>query len=369
MVRLHYIDNLRWISILMLFPFHTAFVFCAGWYGYYVLSDYSSAAAHCLTVSVEPWIMPLLFCIAGLSTRFALRKRTPLVYLKERVAKLLVPFLAGLVLICPVIAYYALKFHTGFTGNFTGAFVHFFSSGLHIQDASGIIGDFSVDHLWFILFLFIVSMVGLGVILLGRRLAGFRPDPGSVSLPVLVLLFIPVWLLNFVGFSVTGYTFMSYFAMFLIGYSLLAEDPVLVKVEEYWTVLLAAWILLTVGVMLTGGIILGHYEVFWGTSPLYVLTGWTGVLALLGAGRRLLDISTPFTAYLSMASYPVYIIHQAILVAIAYYVLMLAIPPVLQFAAIVILSVLLTFACYEILRRIPVIRVLFGITGPDMRTA
>ena len=45
------------------------------------------------------------------------------------------------------------------------------------------------------------------------------------------------------------------------------------------------------------------------------------------------------------------IIHQAILVAVAYYMLMLAIPPVLQFAAIVIFSVLLTFACYEILRK------------------
>ena len=364
MVRLHYIDNLRWMCILMLFPFHTAFVFCAGWYGYYVSSAYTSTAAHGLTVAVEPWIMPLLFCIAGVSTKFALQKRTPLVYLKERVTKLLVPFLAGLVLICPVIAYYALKFHTGYTGTFAGAFVHFFSSIQNFPDTSGMSGDFSVDHLWFIFFLFIFSVVALGVILLGKRLAGLALNPDKMNLLVLGLLFIPVWLLNFVGFNVTGYSFMSYFAMFLIGYYLFSMDSVQARLEKYWVVLLATWIVLTIGVMWTYGIFLGHSDVFWGSSAIFVLTGWTGVLALMGAGRHLFDRTNNFTTYLGAASYPVYIIHQAILVAIAYYVVKLAIPPSLQFMAIVIFSILLTFACYEILRRIPGVRALFGIASP-----
>jgi glucan biosynthesis protein C len=368
MVRLHYIDNLRWMAILMLFPFHAAFVFSAGWYGYYVSSDYPSTAAHLLTVSVEPWIMPLLFCIAGVSTKFALEKRTPRVYLKERVTKLLVPFLSGLVLICPVIAYYALKFHADYTGSFFGAFVHFFSSIRNIQNPNGITGDFSVDHLWFILSLFIISVVALGMILLGSRRTGLHLNPGKVSLPVLGLLFIPVWLLNFVGIYETGYSVMSYFALFLIGYYLFAMDSVQAMMEKYWAVLLTAWIVLTIGVMWTYGIILGHYEVFWGYSAIYVLTGWTGVLALLGAGRHLFDITNNFAAYMSAASYPVYIIHQAILVAIAYYVVMLTVPPALQFLAIVIFSFLLTFACYEILRRLPAFRVLFGIASQDKKT-
>ena len=72
--------------------------------------------------------------------------------------------------------------------------------------------------------------------------------------------------------------------------------------------------------------ILGHFEVFWGYSALFVLTGWTGVLAFMGAGRHLFDMTNNFTAYMGAASYPVYIIHQAVLVVIAYYVVMLAIP-------------------------------------------
>ena len=368
MVRLHYIDNLRWICILLLFPVHAATVFCAGWYGYYVSSDYSSSAAHCFYVSVLTWIMPLLFCIAGMSTKFALQKRTSLVYLKERVTKLLVPFLAGIVLICPVIAYYALKFHTGYTGSFAGSFVHFFSSIQNIQARNGIYGDFSVEHLWFILFLFIISVLALGVIVLRRRLTRLNFNLKNVSLLVLVLLFIPVWLLNFVGIEMAEYSFISYFAMFLIGYYLLAMDSIQVQLEKYWAVLLAAWIILTIGGIWIWGIILGHSEILFGNSAIFVLTGWTGVLALMGVGRHLFNITNNFAVYMGEASYPVYIIHQAILVAIAYYVVMLTIPPALQFAAIVIFSILLTFACYEIIRRIPVIRALFGIANPNQKT-
>ena len=367
MVRLHYIDNLRWICILMLFPFHTAFIFSAGWYGYYVSSDYPSTAAHGLAVAVEPWIMPLLFCIAGMSTKFALQKRTPQMYLKDRVTKLLVPFLAGMVLICPVIAYFALKFHTGYNGNFTGAFVHFFSSIRNFPDLNGTGGDFSLDHLWFILSLFIISVVALGVILLVQWQPRLHLNPKKVNLPVLVLLFVPVWLLNFVGIYETGYSLISYFALFLIGYYLFAMDQVQAIVEKYRVVLLVSWIVLTIGVMLVYGMILGHFEVFWGYSALFVLTGWIGVLAFMGVGRHLFDMTNNFTSYMGAASYPVYIIHQAVLVVIAYYVLMIEIPPAQQYAAIMIFSILLTFACYEIVRKIPVVRALFGITRPQKK--
>jgi len=206
------------------------------------------------------------------------------------------------------------------------------------------------------------------MILLGRRQKRLHLNPKNVSLLVLFPLFIPIWLLNFLGIEVAEYSFISYFAMFIIGYYLLAMDSVQVQLEKYWAVLLAAWIILTIGCIWIGGIILGNSELLWGNSAIFVLTGWTGVLALMGMGRHLFNFTNNFAVYMGEASYPVYIIHQAILVAIAYYVVMLAIPTALQFAAIVIFSLLLTFACYEIIRRIPVVRTLFGITSPKKKT-
>lgn len=363
MARLHFLDNLRWMAILLLFPLHAAFVFCAGWYGYYVMSPYSSVAAHCLTVAIEPWIMPLLFCIAGISTKFALQKRTPLAYLKERTRRLLIPFFAGVVLVCPVIAYYALKFNTGYDGSYAGAVVHFFSSAFTIGYSSGQTGGFSVDHLWFILFLFLVSFAALGPILFWRRFFGSRFSSISIPVPVLLLFFVPAWLLNAAGPNVAGYSFLSFFAFFLIGYSLVSAEKVQVSLEENRVLLVAVWIALTIGVMWVGGIVLGQWELFWGSSPLFVLTGWTGALALLGAGRHLLNFSNAVTTYLSAASYPVYIIHHAVLVAVAYYLIAVPILPAVQYTLIVLLSLGVTFACYEIIRRIPVVRALFGVAA------
>lgn len=90
---------------------------------------------------------------------------------------------------------------------------------------------------------------------------------------------------------------------------------------------------------------------------------WLAVLALLGIGKHLMNRTGRFAAYMGGASYPVYILHQHILVAIAYYVLFVAFPPAIQYILIVIISLLLTFACYEVIRRIPGVRWHFGSSG------
>jgi len=370
MPRLHYLDNLRWMSILLLFPVHAAVVFSTGWFGYYVTSDYTFPAALWIIVSIMPWLMPLLFCGAGMSTKFALRSRTPEVYLKERVTRLLVPFLAGLVLLCPVLAYYGLKSHTGYTGSYWDAAIYFFSTITSARDPTGFTGEFNFEHLWFILYLFVISVVALGVILLGKRQTWFRLNPGRVSLPAQVLLFFPLWLMSALGPGESGYSLVAYFFMFLIGYYLFSQDAVQERLERYWSVLVAAWFLLTFCmIVFSGGILSGNLtlvDVI--ASPLSPLAGWVGVLALLGTGRHLMNTTNPLTAYLGAASYPVYILHQPILVAVAWYILMWAAPPAVQFVVIVVFSVLLTFACYEILRRIPIVRVLFGIADPGKKT-
>jgi peptidoglycan/LPS O-acetylase OafA/YrhL len=247
--------------------------------------------------------------------------------------------------------------------------VHFFSSFSAFPYTNGMTGEFSVDHLWFLLFLFLVSLAALCLIQLSRRLIGSRFTSIVMPLPVLLLLFIPAWLLNAAGPNVGGYSLPSYLLFFLIGYALVASDEAQVSLDKNWALLVALWIALTAGVMWIGGIMLGNWGFFWGSSPLYVLTGWAGVLALLGTGRHLLNFSNTITEYLAGASYPVYIIHHAVLVAAAYYLIAVPVPPVVQFTLIVLISLFVTFACYEIVRRIPVVRALFGIAVQKKDTA
>jgi glucan biosynthesis protein C len=310
MERLHYIDNIRWICSLLLFPVHAAVVFAGGVHGYYVQSSQPSMAAQVFLGIIIPRIMPLLFCVAGMSTRFAFAKRTPARYLNERVTKLLVPFITGVIVVCPVLAYYALKFHTDYTGSFADAFVYFFSTLPGFQRANTYTGGFTYGHLWFILYLFIVSVLALGIILLVKRAGWDQPREREAALPLLVLLFIPIWLLNNAGYVQSGFSLLSYLALFLIGYYLISRDTVQQQLEHSWRYFLCAWVVLTLVLLIAeSGALTGAAAGEDPTSPLFSLTGWIGVLAFIGTGRHLINRTGPFAAYMGAAAYPVYIIH------------------------------------------------------------
>ena len=88
-VRKPFIDNMRWIAVLFLFPYHAARIF-DGIQPFYIKGPASELATD-FVLSCTPWFMPLLFVVAGVSTRYALRKRSRRAYIRERFAKLLVP--------------------------------------------------------------------------------------------------------------------------------------------------------------------------------------------------------------------------------------------------------------------------------------
>ena len=58
---------------------------------------------------------------------------------------------------------------------------------------------------------------------------------------------------------------------------------------------------------------------------------WESILAFLGVAKRYFNFRTKVTAYLARGSFPVYILHQSILVAVAYYVVKLCPIPAAQY--------------------------------------
>ena len=99
-MRRHFIDNLRWMCILLLFPYHAAMIFNCWGEGFYVRCAPNEPISAVIIASYT-WFMPLLFALAGASSRFAMEKRTTREYILERVKKLLVPFAAGVLLLVP----------------------------------------------------------------------------------------------------------------------------------------------------------------------------------------------------------------------------------------------------------------------------
>lgn len=73
--RKNYIDNIRNITILMLFPFHTLMIWNDFGSKFYIWQG-DNRVFSTLIVLINPYFMPILFVIAGMSARYALEKRS-----------------------------------------------------------------------------------------------------------------------------------------------------------------------------------------------------------------------------------------------------------------------------------------------------
>ena len=99
--------------------------------------------------------MPLLFVLAEISTKYALQKRTRKEYLIERVKRLFIPFLFGTIVFMPVMSYIADKFNCSYSEEF----LHYAVFYTRYTDLTGADGGFSVGQFWFLLYLFIASIL------------------------------------------------------------------------------------------------------------------------------------------------------------------------------------------------------------------
>ena len=76
MKRQYYIDNLRWIWIVLLIPFHTAMAWNC-WESNYIWFHKNKILSS-FVIFIHPYYMPLLFLLAGMSMKYALEKRFPI---------------------------------------------------------------------------------------------------------------------------------------------------------------------------------------------------------------------------------------------------------------------------------------------------
>ena len=309
---------------------------------------------------VSPWFMPMLFALAGISTAYALEKRTSRQYLAERFSKLFIPFIAGLLLLIPAQTYFAERFHNGYTGGYFEQYVLFFTKP---TDLSGYTGGFTPGHLWFILYLFVISLFMLPLLQWYRR--GRRRLPtDKMTVPMLLPMFFITSALSLVlnlGGKSVGY-FLGYFAL---GFFILSADAVQGKLEKNRWLLLAAFVVLTALKNIYRDDIARYSDILYGLF--HDLVSWLGILSLLGLGRSCLNSGNRVTRYLAEASFPIYIFHQTALVAAAYFVFRLTPAVPLQVVLILALTFAVTMAAYALFRRIPGLRFLFGIKKPAPR--
>ncbi len=350
-MRIKYIDNIRILCILLLIPYHTCMIY-NNWGELFYVTEKPSELASQFTGIVWPWWMYLLFTVAGISSYYALQRRSAAAYAKERVSKLLLPLLAGLVFIIPVQSYIADIFYNGYSGGYFEHYKIFFTRFTYL---TGQDGGFTPGHLWFILYLFVISMVLLPFMKQyqksSKKLNSDRITVGKL-LPLFLILLVCAPILEIGGKSLTEFA-----TCFALGYFLLSDDRVQDKLEKNRVQLLCLFMaayLLRFIICFTG---YGD-TLLWDIEQRMIT--WFGILAILGWGRRYLNSSNRLTDYFSNAAFPIYYFHQSILVIIGYFTLKTVHITWLQFLLITAVTFLLTLLTYELLRRIKPACILFG---------
>jgi len=377
-IRVHYLDWLRALAVLGVFVYHSLQPFSTD--EWHVKNDRLSGVIGGLISFVDPWGVAFFFLIAGASTFLALRWRTAGQYVGERLMRLLLPLVVAYLLLSPVQAFIEERHFGRYAGSFISGVPLFFQEvWSNLRDTALhplLIGR--TYHLWFVVFLLWFSLVGLPVFLWlrgprGRRLsawlgerAGARGATLLFGLPValLPLTVLPLW-----PEAEDWGTFVYLFGFFVAGHVLMSDPRLMEAVRRDVVPALCLAIVGDVAILLTG--VPGFVDA-WQDAPSYSwmygwayvsigVQAWGWVHVALGLGMRARSFRRPLPRSVSAAAMPFFLVHQPVILAIAFFVVRWDAGIAVKWGVIVLGSFVLSAALATALARLPLVSTMFGV--------
>ncbi|MBS4204260.1 acyltransferase family protein [Lederbergia citrea] len=365
LARRYDIDWLRNLGILLLFPFHSARVF-DHWDPFYVKSDVLSWGLTWFVSMTSYWFMPLLFWLAGSASWYALSRRSNRQYIKDRFSRLFIPLLFGVFIIVPPQGYFAKLHHTGET---VGSYINFLKTFFtDFSDLSGYFGTFTPAHLWFILYLFVLSLIALpffSFVINKKRHHTIEKFNVAFSQPIIFILFFIVLVFTQILPAPGGQNPFYFLVIFIMGFITCSHQAyqemfnrIRFKALILMLILVPTWMFL----MYQNQDALKYSTIDISLTFLRMFNVWLSLIILLGYGNKFLNFPSKLLPYLNEAAFPIYIIHQSVLVVIGYFVLKLNISTLPMFLMIMLLTLAISLLVYEfIIKRTAFTRWVFGV--------
>lgn len=375
--RLYFLDWVRIFAFMLLIAYHTGMYYVT--WGFHIKSDFASDAIEPLMMLSSPWRLSLLFMISGVASAFMLKKLTASQFMRQRSSRLLIPLLFGMLVIVPPQSYFEVVEKVAYQGSYLD-FMQLYLKGYHgFCDKDGCLRLPTWNHLWFVVYLWTYSIV-LGALMLslgkrfdaiseflGRWLSGWK----IILIPLAILALERITL--FSQFPSTHalvndwYNHANYFVVFLLGALMATQTKFWASVDQQrWINLglaLSCWSLLIVYYAIGDKIIPAAQIEFWRhlQRVVYALCQWSAILAVCGFAHQHLQFDSSKRRYLTEAVFPVYILHQTLIIAMAHFFKPAKLNPVLEGMILITLTITLSFGLFEIVRRIAVLRPLFGL--------
>lgn len=372
--RAYYLDWLRVLGMLVVFYFHCSHIFDP--IDYQVKNAEKSMILFTFVTFAMFWMMPLFFWVAGAAARFSFEVKTVKEYLTERCKRLAIPFLMAVIILIPPQEYIELVEKHLFTGSFVAYLPKsplILLSSEFTPDYFGRIGH----HAWFLAFLFLFSVITVPVFRhlrqdvgrqISRRLVSVCHPKGRIylfSIPLaLIYMFLKPLSPEYCGWA----DFLYWLVIFILGFIFSADGRFIeiVRKNRIVSIVVGSLSLGTTIFLLATGSGLQFYQ-----SPdysagslafqfLWAITAWSWTIFFIGLANQHLNFTNQFLTAANQAALPFYLLHQTVILLIAFYVVHLHLSIFAKFMCISTVSLALILILYEFIRRINLLRFLFG---------
>ncbi len=367
--RLYYLDWLRVFAVILLVPYHTGMTFVES--DFHIKNNIISSKITTINALIDNWHMPLFFLLAGASTWFALAKRSSYAYVKERFLRLIVPLIFGILIIVPPQTFFENIQKSGFMGNYLEFYSHLFN-GIYPK------GNLNWNHLWFLFYLFIISITVLPLILFWKSNQGISFLESFCQWLAhgrrIFLLFIPLAIIQValkVAYpgpqNIVSDWARILFMLFIFIYGAMFYIFPWFRESLERNVKLAFVIGIVIYAIFISMRLLDYKLNFGYNLPSLLLLGISSLstfcwlIVILGFSQQRLNFSNRFLEYASEGVLAFYILHQTVIIILGYYVVQTGHSIIVKYLFINIISFALIMAIYETLvRRFSILRALFG---------
>jgi surface polysaccharide O-acyltransferase-like enzyme len=370
------LDWVRIIAFMLLILYHVGMYYVT--WDWHVKSPHASHAVEPLMQLTSPWRLSLLFLVSGVATAYLLARQGNTGFLGGRSFRLLIPLLFGMLVIVPPQSYLEVVEKLNYAGSFAD-FYRLYITGFHgfCRDADCLLLP-TWNHLWFVAYLWVYTVILYAAVkslpgsiralrdFAERRLAGV----GILLWPVVYLCAIRIVLApRFpANHALMGdwYNHALYFGIFILGFALAGTRSPWRALERM------RWPALGAGIL--GWALISAYFGAWAdtaASPpqalmaamrvVYGAEQWLAIAAVLGFARRHLSVDNAARRYLTTAIFPVYILHQTVIVVTAHAFKASNFDPTVEGLMLVLVTAATCFLGYEAIRRIGPLRPLFGL--------
>ena len=292
------------------------------------------------------WRIPILFMISGMGAYFALRNKNWKVFLKDRSARILFPYIFGFFFICPITVFLASTFYGKQTGYYPNP-----------------------GHLWFLGNIYAYVLLLLPIMLyciknpdnfifkIFRILLKHRVGIFSLALITGLegVLFSPK---HYINYAMSIHGFMLGLICFFLGFILVSMK------NDFWPIIKntrsIALILASIFCMIRFYFVFTMIDY---DGPKFVIgfESMCWMLTVFGYGAIYLNHQSKALTYLKDAVYPVYILHMPLQSLLSYLIMPTKLPLLLKLNLLIIGTLFCSIFLYEIIKRMNWIRPIFGL--------